>query len=179
MIEKAKAFAAKAHQGQKRKNASEDYVVHPIRVADLLKQAGFREELICAGYLHDVVEDTSYTLKDIEREFGRDIRDLVAAHTEDKSKSWQERKQHTIDTVREASLELKALIIADKLDNLRSLQQDIETYGNEVWKNFNAGPDAQKWYNQSIAAVMTNGLNPEEVPDYFCEYKHFVEQTFD
>ncbi|WP_309545135.1 HD domain-containing protein, partial [Halobacillus trueperi] len=57
MIEKAKAFAAKAHQGQKRKNASEDYVVHPIRVADLLKQAGFREELICAGYLHDVVED--------------------------------------------------------------------------------------------------------------------------
>lgn len=179
MIEKAKAFAAKAHQGQKRKNASEDYVVHPIRVAELLKRAGFHEELICAGYLHDVVEDTPYTLQDIEREFGRGVRDLVAAHTEDKSKSWQERKKHTIDTVREASFDVKALIIADKLDNIRSLKKDIETYGDEVWKHFNAGAEAQKWYNQSIAAVMTNGLEPEKVPDYFYAYKQLVEQTFD
>ncbi|WP_394219732.1 HD domain-containing protein [Halobacillus trueperi] len=179
MIEKAKAFAVKAHHGQKRKNSSEDYVVHPIRVADLLKSAGFREELIFAGYLHDVVEDTTYTLRDIEREFGMDVRDLVAAHTEDKSKPWQERKQHTIDTVREASFEVKALIIADKLDNLRSLQKDIEIYGDDVWKNFNAGADAQKWYNQSIVAVMTNGLNPDEVPEYFYEYKRCVERTFD
>ncbi|GEN54982.1 HD domain-containing protein [Halobacillus faecis] len=179
MIEKAKAFAAKAHEGQKRKNSSEDYVVHPIRVAALLEHAGFREEVISAGYLHDVVEDTSYTLKNIEREFGLDVKDLVAAHTEDKSKSWKERKQHTIDTVREGSFELKALIIADKLDNLRSLQKDIETYGIEVWNNFNAGADAQKWYNQSIVEGMTNGLESEEVPSYFDEYKQLVEQTFD
>ncbi|WLR49431.1 HD domain-containing protein [Halobacillus litoralis] len=179
MIEKAKAFAAKAHQGQKRKNSSEDYVVHPIRVAEILEHAGFREKVICAGYLHDVVEDTPYTLQDIEREFGLDVRDLVAAHTEDKSKSWQERKQHTIDTVREGSFELKALIIADKLDNLRSLQSDIKTYGNEVWKNFNAGADAQKWYNQSIVEVMTNRLNSSDVPNYFDEYIQLVKQTFD
>lgn len=179
MIEKAKAFATKAHQGQKRKNSSEDYVVHPFRVAELLKQSGFRKELICAGYLHDVVEDTPYTFIDIEQAFGEDVRRLVAAHTEDKSKSWKERKQHTIDTLRSAPFDVKALIIADKLDNLRSLSKDIQIYGNEVWKSFNAGADAQKWYYQSIAEVMTYGLPPETVPEYFYEYKQLVEQTFD
>lgn len=179
MIEKAKAFAAKAHEGQKRKNSTEDYIIHPIRVADLLEQAGFREEVICAGYLHDVVEDTNYTLQDIEREFGRDVRGFVAAHTEDKSKSWMERKQHTIETVWKAPFELKALIVADKLDNLRSLQKDLATYGNEVWKNFNAGAEDQKWYNESIVAAMINERNPDDLPNYFYEYKQLVEQTFD
>ncbi|CDQ21434.1 HD domain-containing protein [Halobacillus karajensis] len=179
MIDKAKLFATKAHCGQKRKNADEDYIVHPVRVAETLKQAGFHDVLICAGYLHDVAEDTAYTLDDIEKEFGFDVRQLVAAHTEDKSKAWQERKQQTIHTVHEASFDVKSLIVADKLDNLESLQKEIQTHGNEVWKKFNAGYDWQKWYNQSIAEAMTNGLRSEQIPHYFKRYKQLVKQTFD
>jgi guanosine-3',5'-bis(diphosphate) 3'-pyrophosphohydrolase len=179
MIEKAKHFAAEAHKGQKRKNSQEDYIVHPIRVAETLQKEGYSKELICAGYLHDVVEDTDYTLKDIENNFGPTVKSLVAAHTEDKTKSWQARKKHTIETVRQGSFEVKALIVADKLDNLQSLQKELKIYGDAIWSNFNAGYESQKWYNQSISKAMTQGLTPNQTPNYFHQYKKLIKQTFD
>ncbi|MGP4076735.1 HD domain-containing protein [Halobacillus sp. K22] len=179
MIKEARNFAAEAHKGQKRKNSNTDYIVHPERVAESLLKAGFSTEVVCAGYLHDVVEDTSYTLKDIEKEFGGEVKALVDAHTENKSKSWQERKSHTIQSVREGSLELKALIVADKLDNLQSLNQDLEINGDKVWSNFNAGYTHQKWFYQSVAEVMGVGLKEKDVPAFFNTYRKLVKQTFD
>lgn len=89
----AKAFASKAHQGQARKNSNEPYITHPVRVAERLEKEGCSDDLISAGYLHDVVEDTNVSIEDIERQFGKEIADLVASHTEDKSKSWWDRKK--------------------------------------------------------------------------------------
>lgn len=179
MIEKAKVFATEAHKGQIRKNSNTPYIVHPVRVAETLRAAGFKQEVICAGYLHDVVEDTAYELSDIEREFGEDVKEIVAAHTEDKSKSWFERKSHTIETIKTASFEAKALVVADKLDNLQSLQHDLEREGDKVWSHFNAGYDDQKWYYQSIVENMEYGLSREEIPAFFSNYRKLVKQTFD
>ncbi|QAS52594.1 HD domain-containing protein [Halobacillus litoralis] len=179
MMEKAKAFAEEAHRGQKRKSSNEDYIVHPIRVAEILKEAGYRDAVICAGYLHDVAEDTEYSLDDIEKEFGVTVKNLVASHTEDKSKSWQERKQHTIDTVASGSEEIKALIIADKLDNLRSLKKEMDIHGEVVWNFFNAGYDSQKWYNESIAKAIETGHSKNGAPLFFFDYRKLVKQTFD
>ncbi|MFD1018625.1 HD domain-containing protein [Thalassobacillus hwangdonensis] len=176
--EKAKKFATEAHKGQKRKNSDEDYIVHPIRVAETLRNAKLPEAVICSGYLHDVVEDTTVELEDIETEFGKEIRDIVAAHTEDKSKSWKERKQHTIDTVKTGSKEVKWLIVADKLDNLLSLERALEEKGSQVWKNFNAGPAKQQWYNESVASVMFDGLNEQDTPEYFKTYEDAVRRVF-
>ncbi|APC47017.1 phosphohydrolase [Virgibacillus halodenitrificans] len=179
MKERAKAFAIKAHEGQVRKNSKAAYVTHPIRVAERLEKAGFSDELVSAAYLHDVVEDTPYVIEDIEREFGPQVAQFVAAHTEDKSKSWKERKQHTINTVLHADREIKCLIIADKLDNILGLEEDMEVMGNKVWENFNAGREDQKWYNSSIVAAMYHGLNEEETPAYFNEYEQAVKRVFD
>ncbi|WP_068676253.1 HD domain-containing protein [Oceanobacillus sp. Castelsardo] len=178
MIEKARAFATKAHKGQTRKNSNSPYVTHPIRVAKRLQDAGFNDELICAGFLHDVVEDTSYTINDIEETFGPVVTELVAAHTEDKTKSWQERKQHTIDTVKIARKEVKYLIVADKLDNLLGLEKDLQEQGKRIWKNFNAGYEKQKWYNDAIVKNMYVGLDIEDIPDYFFEYEEAVKRFF-
>lgn len=178
MIEKAKAFATKAHHGQVRKNSDVPYITHPIRVSERLQKSGFSEALICAGYLHDVVEDTPIEIEDIEKEFGEEVANLVASHTEDKSKSWQERKQHTIDTIKHAKIELKYLIIADKLDNLLGLEQDIRLQGDSVWNNFNAGVNQQKWYNVSIVENMYDGLAKEVIPDFFKEYEAAVKRVF-
>ncbi|MBA2176607.1 bifunctional (p)ppGpp synthetase/guanosine-3',5'-bis(diphosphate) 3'-pyrophosphohydrolase [Halobacillus locisalis] len=178
MIEKARRIATEAHAGQKRKNSNEDYIVHPIRVAERLAAAGFGKEVVCAGYLHDVVEDTSVTQEDLEKEFGREVTALVAMHTEDKSKSWKERKQHTIDVVRSGSLEVKALIVADKLDNLQSIHNQLQA-GEPVWDAFNAGYEHQKWYYTSVRDVMSENLDPELVPRYFDEYDRLVKKTFD
>ncbi|RWZ52192.1 bifunctional (p)ppGpp synthetase/guanosine-3',5'-bis(diphosphate) 3'-pyrophosphohydrolase [Halobacillus fulvus] len=178
MIEKAKSFATKAHAGQKRKKSDADYIVHPIRVAERLERAGYGEAVICAGYLHDVVEDTSYNIEDIRREFGEDVARIVQAHTEDKTKSWKERKQHTIDVVRNGSKEVKALIVADKLDNLESLQADLAEEGKAVWNGFNAGYEKQKWYNESVVESMKHGLTEKEVPGFFYVYRDLVQKTF-
>ncbi|MUK89810.1 HD domain-containing protein [Ornithinibacillus sp. L9] len=178
MKEKAKDFAEKAHHGQKRKNSDVPYITHPIRVAKRLERAGFSEELICAGYLHDVVEDTIYEIEDIQKNFGSRVAELVAAHTEDKSKSWQERKLHTIDTIKHAEKEVKFLIVADKLDNLLGLEIDLKEQGDVVWEKFNAGIDKQKWYNQSIAKYMYHGIDKKDTPDYFVEFEEAVQRVF-
>lgn len=178
MKEQARTFAEKAHEGQKRKSSHEPYITHPIRVAKRLGKSGFSDELVCAGYLHDVVEDTPFEMEDIEIEFGPRVAHLVSAHTEDKSKSWQERKQHTIDTVKCAEKELKYLIVADKLDNLLSMEQEYKRQGDALWNNFNAGYDMQKWYNQSVAENMSVGLYQDETPAFFQEFSDVVERMF-
>ncbi|WP_339217194.1 HD domain-containing protein [Ornithinibacillus sp. FSL M8-0202] len=178
MKKKAREFATLAHAGQKRKNSNADYITHPIRVAERLEKEGFSDELVCAGYLHDVVEDTIYEIEDIEKHFGKRVAEIVAAHTENKSKSWKERKQHTIDTVKHADKEIKYLIVADKLDNLQGLEKDLMEQGPKVWDSFNAGIDEQKWYNESIVQNMRIGLANHEIPDYFQEYEQLVRRFF-
>ncbi|GGF34491.1 phosphohydrolase [Halobacillus andaensis] len=178
MIEKAKAFATEAHKGQKRKSSNEDYIVHPIRVAYTLQQAECSKELICAGFLHDVVEDTPYELEDIEKEFGPAVTELVAAHTEDKTKSWHERKAHTIEVVRTGNLEVKSLIVADKWDNLQSIEEGQHKMGEAIWSYFNSSYDQQKWYYQSVANNMWVGIPEKEAPEFFHSYSKTVQRFF-
>lgn len=73
IITKALLFARKAHEGQKRKITGEDYINHPIRVAEIYTQVKESKHIdqICAAILiHDVVEDCEITIEEIEREFG-------------------------------------------------------------------------------------------------------------
>lgn len=178
MKKKAKQFAEKAHQGQSRKNRNVPYITHPIRVAERLEKAGASDALVCAGYLHDVVEDTPIEIEEIEQEFGEQIANLVRSHTEDKSKTWQERKQHTIDTLKTADKEVKQLIIADRLDNLLSTEEDLKTQGSTVWDIFNAGFEKQEWYNREIAKNMYHGLNKDDIPAFFEDYEQAVRRVF-
>ncbi|RYG74270.1 HD domain-containing protein [Lentibacillus lipolyticus] len=178
MKQTAKTFAEQAHKGQTRKSSGTPYITHPIRVAHQLEKAGFNEALVCAGFLHDVVEDTPYEIDDIKEKFGSRVATLVAAHTEDKSKTWPERKQHTIETVTYAEKEAKYLIVADKLDNLLSLEKEIKRQGDKLWDHFNAGFEQQKWYHQSIAANMFYGLAEDEIPDYFQTFADTVKRVF-
>ena len=76
---RAFAFADRAHWGQTRKYTEDPYIVHPIEVVSLIRQVqGHTEDMICAAYLHDVVEDTSWSISAIQKRFG----DVVAAYVE-------------------------------------------------------------------------------------------------
>lgn len=178
MKQKARDFAENAHKGQHRKNAHIPYITHPIRVAERLESIQASNELVCAAYLHDVVEDTPYEIEDIKHRFGSRVAELVAAHTEDKSKSWQERKQHTIDIVKDAEKEVKYLIVADRLDNLLDLEKDLQQIGEHVWENFNAPYEKQKWYNETIAQNMYAGLKKENIPPFFDEFEQTIKRVF-
>ena len=76
MVEKAYKLAKEAHEGQLRKSG-EPYIIHPLQVAYILADLELDIESITAGILHDVVEDTDYTLEDIEKLFNKEVALLV------------------------------------------------------------------------------------------------------
>jgi hypothetical protein len=151
IIDKAIQFAAIAHKDQTRKSTDIPYITHPFAVGMLLQKAKCSEEVIAAGILHDVLEDTPVTYEELSAQFGSRIADLVVAASEhDKSLPWEIRKQNTIDHLKKASIEEIQVITADKLHNLKSIQDDYLQYGEEIWNRFNRGKRQQHWYYSSI-----------------------------
>ena len=106
--------------------------------------------LLIAGVLHDTVEDTDTTLDEIREIFGDDVAELVASNSEDKSKTWDERKQHPITEPAKADNRVKMLLLADKLSNIRSIAYDYRNIGDELWKRFNAPKEKQACYYSGI-----------------------------
>ncbi|SDN06195.1 HD domain-containing protein [Fictibacillus solisalsi] len=149
-------LASAAHQSQVRKGNGMPYISHPYMVGILLMDAGCHEDVVIAGILHDVIEDTSCTEKDIEDKFGKIVLNLVQGSSEpDKSASWEERKKHTISFIeQEATVEVCQIACADKLHNVHSLKQDMKKQGEAVWKHFNRGKDQQRWYYYSLVEAL-------------------------
>ncbi len=176
--EKAKLFAIKAHMGQIRKNEPDKpKIMHPILVGNILEVYGYDDNLIAAGYLHDVVEDTKYTIEDIEREFGSDIASLVMGASEpDKSLSWEERKIHTIKEIRNLPIRNKLVVCADKIANLEDLYLKFEKSGNRDFSAFKRGEEKQKWYYTSIYESVVYG-EYEDLP-IFVRLKNVLDKLF-
>lgn len=152
-------FAAAAHSGQYRKGTNVPYLIHPMRAAATLLDAGCPEKLAVAAMLHDTVEDCFVTYEQIEALFGAEVAELVRGASEpDKAASWEHRKQHTIDLLTTANEELLLVAIADKIDNIRSIREDIEMRGDHAWTRFRRGREQQRWYYQSLAGVFTARL---------------------
>lgn len=148
-------WAARAHRGQLRKGSGVPYLIHPLNVAKLLIQQGCEEAVVVAGLLHDTVEDTELELMDIEAEFGPRVSALVAGASEpDKTAAWEVRKQHTIDSVAQMPVEVLWIICADKLDNARSLREDLLRIGPELWTRFNRPKPDQAWYYRSLLGAL-------------------------
>ena len=176
--DKAKQFAIKAHKGQVRKSdPQKPMIIHPINVANILEEYGFDENVIAAGFLHDVVEDTKYTLKDIEKNFGTDIASLVnGASKPDKSLSWEERKKHTIENTKNLDLRHKAVICADKISNLEDLRILSEIKGEYDFSAFKRGFESQKWYYTEVFNSLI--YNEDKDLDIFIRLKELIDDIF-
>jgi (p)ppGpp synthase/HD superfamily hydrolase len=154
-------FAVRSHGGvrQCRKGTSIPYIVHPLGVARILIEVGAPESVVIAGLLHDTVEDTPVTVKQIERRFGPKVARLVSGASEpDKSDSWENRKRHTVEYLKSAPLDAVLVSAADKLDNIRSIREDIDRHGEAVWSRFNRPKQDQRWYFKSLNEVFGERL---------------------
>jgi|TARA_B110000196_G_C21004173_1_gene594483 (p)ppGpp synthase/HD superfamily hydrolase len=117
-------FAVEAHTGQTRKYTGEDYIVHPMAVADMVERHGGDEVQVCAALLHDVVEDTPVTNDDIRDNFGDDIAIMVQWLTDtSKPSDGNRRIRKGIDAKRlaEAPAEAQFVKLADMIDNASTI----------------------------------------------------------
>ena len=120
-------FAQQAHMGQKR-DSGEPYIIHPIAVACNLLELGMDTDTICAGLLHDVAEDTEFSIDDISKKFGPDVAMLVDGVTKLKKIPLLTREEQTAENVRKILLamseDIRVMIIklADRIHNMRTLK---------------------------------------------------------
>lgn len=156
MLHQAIEFAAIKHRDQTRKGSDIPYIVHPMEVLQILAANGCSEVVQTAGVLHDTVEDTDATIEEIKALFGDQVAELVQSDTEDKSLSWQERKQITIDNIKHESTGAKEILCADKLSNIQGLYFDLQRSGKSIWSRFKGTPAQTEWYYREIVKELSS-----------------------
>lgn len=127
IIERAFRFAKEAHKGARRRSG-EPYILHPIAVARIVvEELGLGSTSICAALLHDVVEDTDYTVEDIQRAFGPKIADIVEGVTKISGGIFGDKASVQAENFRKLLLSMSSdirvilLKMADRLHNMRTL----------------------------------------------------------
>ena len=187
MIQLAFEFAQKAHADQKRKNG-EPYIQHSLHTAFVLTQIKADLETVVAGLLHDIPEDTEYTLADIEKNFGEEVADLVEGITKLSKIKYRGIERYS-ESLRKMFLamakDLRVILIkfADRLHNLRTLEslplekrlriakETLEIYAPIAGL---LGVFRLKWQLEDICF---KHLYPEEYKKL--EYKYEVEKKYE
>lgn len=131
-IQKAFEVGQKAHEGQTRKTTGEPYFNHCVAVAGIIeswvfvKESRFVEDLVCAAFLHDAVEDTDLTLEDIRKTFGDEVAFLVDGASKFKSEGLEGSDKETIKKVLEGYFvdpRVVILKLADRIHNMETLAE--------------------------------------------------------
>lgn len=177
-ILKAQEFAKKAHAEQVRKGTNIPYITHPMEVCEILKKMDADEDVLCAGLLHDTVEDAGVLLKTLEQEFGKKVADLVGSHSEDKSLSWKERKTIALTELAHAPKNLQMMVLADKLSNARATRKDYMEMGDKVWERFNAGKKDQEWYYREGLKALESLKDDNAISWAYNEFKECIQVLF-
>ncbi len=127
LICRAFNFGYQLHEGQKRASG-EPYIAHPVAVAGLLRDLGGSAEMIAAGFLHDVVEDTEITPDQLEAEFGLEVRQLVEGVTKLSSFNFSSKTERQAENFRRMFMamaqDIRVIVVklADRLHNMRTLE---------------------------------------------------------
>ena len=180
-FEKAADFAARFHAGQTRKLGGAPYIVHLYETAANAAMMTGSEDVLAAALLHDTLEDTTLTADIIRAEFGETAARIVLWCSEDKmrgrdkTETWQERKVAAIERMKDAPLEAKIVLLADKLSNIRAIASAYAKDGDAVWAAFNNSDKlAQEWAYRSYAEALAD-LDDEFL---YKEYVRLVDEVF-
>lgn len=156
MEEEALEFARKAHGDQQRKFTEELYIEHPKRVAATVKTIPHSKEMVCAAYLHDVVEDTSVSLEEIARRFGGKVAKLVKELTDEYRKekyphlNRRRRKDKEVERQSTISEEAKTVKLADVIDNTLDIVKNDPGFARKYLREMEALTAALKGGNEEL-----------------------------
>jgi len=117
---KALLFSMEKHRHQTRDTTGDPYVIHPIRVAETLRELGFEryDGVVIAALLHDTIEDCGVNYGTIRSEFGEVVGDIVVGVTDDNRLARKERKADMLKRMRTARWEVQLLKMVDRYDNI-------------------------------------------------------------
>lgn len=179
-IQKAIDLSAKLHNKQMRRTGRLPYIVHPYSVGAILSNYTDNENVIVAGFMHDVLEDVeAYSSNDLREDFGDKVASLVLAVSENKKASdtdemarqtWLARKTKYIE-VMEGTGDQEILLIscADKMHNLQAFLEVYEEEGDRMWDAFNAPEPKVKstlWLYRELLEIFKKKLDSSIVSEY-------------
>jgi (p)ppGpp synthase/HD superfamily hydrolase len=123
LTRRALEFAAERHDGQRRKADDAEFILHPLEVAQLLRNRGYSDEIVAAGVLHDSLENTDATPLELESRFGGEVARLVCAVSEPSPEgTWAERKARLRASIARADDDAAVVYAADKVAKARELR---------------------------------------------------------
>ena len=182
LLDRAIVFAVGAHRDTERRGKGFPYIVHPLEAVAIVATMTSDQEMLAAAALHDVVEDTAFTLDDLRKEFGERVAALVEQESDkfvpgaDESASWRERKQAAIDRLASAPYEAKVVALGDKLSNMRAIARDYDELGDKLWDRFHApgGRADHEWHYRGLAESLSDLAGTYA----YTEFVHHIEHVF-
>ncbi len=162
LIADALRFALEAHGDQKRKGTQIPYVSHLLRTAGLVLEHGGDATQTAAAFLHDTLEDCENVSEALLRErFGaevaaivRSLTDVLEDDTPDHKSPWVERKTRYLAHLAHVDDRTRLVAACDKLDNLRSLLDDLAEEGPATLARFSGKPRQIRWYYEEVARMI-------------------------
>ena len=182
MINKAIIFATKHHDGVCRKGKTYPYIIHPLEVMGIIASITEDKDIICAGALHDLIEDTDITYEEIKNEFNERIANIVAHESQNllpgyrADMSWKELRELQSNCLKKETIEVKIVALGDKLSNIKAIYNDKLKMGDEVWNLFREkDPRLHKWRFFKLLDCF------DELKDTlaFEEFSYYVNKTFE
>jgi (p)ppGpp synthase/HD superfamily hydrolase len=162
------ALAEERHAGQLRKGTAEPYLVHPLEAAALLaRYYPERRALVTAGFLHDTLEDTRTTGRELADRFGAETAGLVAAVT----RRWWHAPWR-LDVRDPDVVRLKA---ADCVSNIRATIVDLRRDGPSTWRRFAGGERAKRDYYRRLARAISAAIPGEPLATRLSELEAMLE----
>lgn len=183
ILSEAMGFAIAAHGGQPRKGDGSPMILHAMEAAAIAATLTRDPEVLAAAVLHDTVEDAGVSLEQLRRQFGERVARLVALETEDKCRgvapelSWRGRKEQTVARLQKGlDRGEAAVVLGDKLSNMRAFYRGKLKLGPKMWELFNQkDPRQHHWYYRSIACALES---LEDTPAWR-EYDWLIGQVFE
>ncbi len=182
-VEQAIRAASVLHKDQLRKGSMPfPYVTHLMAVAFTLLDYTHDEDVIISALLHDTIEDTDYTIDELQEDFGGKVREIVEAVTEPKTLngkklSWYERKQAYARQLKKAPTDALLVAAADKIHNFRTVvedyTEDYDRYVQDFGKNF----DERLEIFDEISQILNKRLDSpikDEFNHVHAEFKQFL-----
>ena len=198
---KALEMAGKGHRRHVRKGSDIPYIGHLLGVASAVIEAGGTEDQAIAAFLHDMVEDTCTSVKQIDKKFGKTVAKIVDACTDatkaekdaekkaqistNKADEWWTRKSKYLGKLKKKTMDDPSVLVAlaDKTYNAENTAADLRGKSPDertvIWSKFNAGEELQKkWYQGLLEAFKENKTYDKFSQPLFNRFEAAVNEIF-